>query len=174
MLQQTKGNLTEGLGQVVFMSMECKEGKVQRPRSKFIVLWMERDSQQTLTGQKVKSWVFGKSGIYRKSVSQFLKFHPSAGTCMRSSIIYPSIPFQFGVLVQLLNESGFVLLQAKQVKSLCLMRFSALWSSILLLLLSRFSRVRLCNPRDDSPPGSPFPGILQARTLEWVAITQKQ
>ena len=28
----------------------------------------------------------------------------------------------------------------------------------------------LCNPRDGSPPGSPVPGILQARTLEWVAI----
>ena len=29
----------------------------------------------------------------------------------------------------------------------------------------------LCDPRDDSPPGSPIPGILQARTLEWVAIS---
>ena len=29
----------------------------------------------------------------------------------------------------------------------------------------------LCNPRDSSPPGSPVPGILQARTLEWVAIS---
>ena len=28
----------------------------------------------------------------------------------------------------------------------------------------------LCDPRDISPPGSPVPGILQARTLEWVAI----
>ena len=28
----------------------------------------------------------------------------------------------------------------------------------------------LCDPRDSSPPGSPIPGILQARTLEWVAI----
>ena len=28
----------------------------------------------------------------------------------------------------------------------------------------------LCDP-DDSPPGSPVPGILQARTLEWVAIS---
>ena len=27
----------------------------------------------------------------------------------------------------------------------------------------------LCDPRDGSPPGSPIPGILQARTLEWVA-----
>ena len=42
---------------------------------------------------------------------------------------------------------------------------------ILLLLLSCFSRVHLCDPRDGSPPGSPIPGILQARTLEWVAIS---
>ena len=28
----------------------------------------------------------------------------------------------------------------------------------------------LCNPIDGGPPGSPVPGILQARTLEWVAI----
>ena len=28
----------------------------------------------------------------------------------------------------------------------------------------------LCDPIDGSPPGSPTPGILQARTLEWVAI----
>ena len=29
----------------------------------------------------------------------------------------------------------------------------------------------LCDPRDGSPPGSPVPGILQARMLEWVAIS---
>ena len=29
----------------------------------------------------------------------------------------------------------------------------------------------LCDPKDGSPPGSPVPGILQARTLEWVAIS---
>ena len=29
----------------------------------------------------------------------------------------------------------------------------------------------LCDPRDGSPPGFPVPGILQARTLEWVAIS---
>ena len=29
----------------------------------------------------------------------------------------------------------------------------------------------LCDPTDHSPPGSPIPGILQARTLEWVAIS---
>ena len=29
----------------------------------------------------------------------------------------------------------------------------------------------LCNPIDGSPPGFPVPGILQARTLQWVAIS---
>ena len=29
----------------------------------------------------------------------------------------------------------------------------------------------LCDPIDGSPPGSPLPGILQARTLEWAAIS---
>ena len=41
----------------------------------------------------------------------------------------------------------------------------------LLLLLSHFSPVRLCDPTDGSPPGSSVPGILQARMLEWVAIS---
>ena len=33
------------------------------------------------------------------------------------------------------------------------------------------SCLTLCDPRDSSPPGSAIPGILQARTLEWVAIS---
>ena len=41
-----------------------------------------------------------------------------------------------------------------------------------MMMLSRFSRVlTLCDPIDGSPPGSAIPGILQARTLEWVAIS---
>ena len=43
---------------------------------------------------------------------------------------------------------------------------------LLLLLLSRFSCVWLCwDPIDYSPPGSSVCGILQVRTLEWVAIS---
>ena len=42
---------------------------------------------------------------------------------------------------------------------------------LLLLLLSCFSCVRLCDPIDSSPPGSPVLGILQARTLEWIAVS---
>ena len=33
------------------------------------------------------------------------------------------------------------------------------------------SCLTLCDPIDGRPPGSPVPGILQARTLEWVAIS---
>ena len=33
------------------------------------------------------------------------------------------------------------------------------------------SHLTLCDPIDGSPPGSTVPGILQARTLEWVAIS---
>ena len=36
---------------------------------------------------------------------------------------------------------------------------------------SRQSCLTLCDPIDGNPPGSPIPGILQARTLEWVAIS---
>ena len=32
-------------------------------------------------------------------------------------------------------------------------------------------RLTLCDPIDSSLPGSPVPGTLQARTLEWVAIS---
>ena len=33
------------------------------------------------------------------------------------------------------------------------------------------SCLTLCDPIDGNPPGSPVPGILQARTLEWVGIS---
>ena len=33
------------------------------------------------------------------------------------------------------------------------------------------SCLTLCEPIDGSPPGSPIPGILKAKTLEWVAIS---
>ena len=44
-------------------------------------------------------------------------------------------------------------------------------SMLLLLLLNRLSFLTLCDSIDGSPPGSALPGILQARTLEGVAIS---
>ena len=52
-----------------------------------------------------------------------------------------------------------------------------IFEDVLLLLLGYAAAkslqlcLTLCNPVDGSPPGSPIPGILQARTLEWVAIS---
>ena len=49
--------------------------------------------------------------------------------------------------------------------------FPHLWRLYAAAAKSLQSCPTLCDPRDDSPPGSPIPGILQARTLEWVAIS---
>ena len=49
-----------------------------------------------------------------------------------------------------------------------------MWNSILIAAATAKSLQlcsTLCDPIEGSPPGSPVPGILQARTLEWVAIS---
>jgi len=57
-------------------------------------------------------------------------------------------------------------------------KMKAITSGFLILLSNAAAAAKslqscptLCDPRDGSPPGSPVPGILQARTLEWVAIS---
>ena len=58
-------------------------------------------------------------------------------------------------------------------------RWQILFSLRIVLILAVFaaaakslqSYLTLCDPIDSSPPGSPVPGILQARTLEWIAIS---
>ena len=52
--------------------------------------------------------------------------------------------------------------------SICTSRFVAAAAAAAVSLQSCLT---LCNPIDGNPPGSPVPGILQARTLEWVAIS---
>ena len=45
------------------------------------------------------------------------------------------------------------------------------WGAAAAAAKSLQSCLTLCNPVDSSPPGSAVPGVLQARTLEWVAIS---
>ena len=45
------------------------------------------------------------------------------------------------------------------------------WAAAAAAAKSLQSCLTLCDRIDGSPPGSPVPGILQARTLEWVAIS---
>ena len=49
--------------------------------------------------------------------------------------------------------------------------FTVSWSLLTYAAKSLQSCPTLCDPIDGSPPGSPIPGILQAKTLEWVAIS---
>ena len=60
----------------------------------------------------------------------------------------------------------------------CFLYSSSVYSCHLFLISSTSAAAKslqscptLCSPIDGSPPGSPVPGILQARTLEWVAIS---
>ena len=46
-----------------------------------------------------------------------------------------------------------------------------LWQKVTATVKSLQSCPTLCDPRDGNPPGSPIPGILQVRILEWVAIS---
>ena len=57
------------------------------------------------------------------------------------------------------------------MRLLWIVRSSCCLLSPLLAAKSLQSCPTLCNPIHGSLPGSPIPGILQARTLEWVAIS---
>ena len=77
--------------------------------------------------------------------------------------------FQARILewVAISSSRGIFLNQGLKLHLLCL---------LILYLLSRLAKSlqscpALCDPIDGSPPGSLVPGILQARTLEWVAIS---
>ena len=54
---------------------------------------------------------------------------------------------------------------------MCCLRTDAIHVAAAAAAKSLQSCPTLCDPIDGSPPGSPVPGILQARTLEWVAIS---
>ena len=76
-------------------------------------------------------------------------------------------------LILSLSTIGFLLLGSKMVLKkenrsfLTVLDFSLFAAAAKLLQ----SCPTLCDPIDSSPPGSPVPGILQARILEWIAIS---
>ena len=107
--------------------------------------------------------------------------------CIHSSG-YPILPTQLFSLAQSLNintpQPQENLLLSPNICSLFLCLsfphgLQALTFTLAILLLPLCAAAAkllqscptLCDPRDGSPPGSPIPGILQARTLEWVAIS---
>ena len=67
--------------------------------------------------------------------------------------------------------AGFVSSRMKAFKLQMVAQTSATVAAAAAAAKSLQSCPTLCDPIDGSPPGSPVPGILQARTLEWVAIS---
>ena len=63
--------------------------------------------------------------------------------------------------------------QKNQVPVVCVYIYTYIcaYNTVAAAAKSLQSRPTLCDPIDGSPPGSPVPGILQARTLEWVAVS---
>ena len=79
-----------------------------------------------------------------------------------------------GVTVHGLSGSGACGLFPDQGSSPCLLHWqgdSLPMTAAAAAAKSLQSCLTLCDPIDDSPPGSPVSGILRARTLEWVAIS---
>ena len=74
-------------------------------------------------------------------------------------------PFLYFCTILFLNDEDalFYFVKALVILQLCFIAAAA--------AKSLQSCPTLCDPIDGSPPGSPVPGILQASTLEWVAIS---
>ena len=81
------------------------------------------------------------------------------------------ISFLFLFLLLLFFSQLFVRPPQKTILPFCISSSWGCFWSLLAAAKSLQSCPTLCDPRDGSPPGSPFPGILQARTLEWIAIS---
>ena len=96
-----------------------------------------------------------------------------------NTCIYFSIPFLYiNTAYSLFFASGFsaiisLLLISKSslnANKICIFYAFLLVKLNIATAKSLQSCPTLCDPMGSSPPGSPVPGILQARTLEWVAI----
>ena len=71
---------------------------------------------------------------------------------------------------------GFFSVRRKRAMSWVILKHVSLHATITLYSAAAAAKSpqscpTLCDPIDSNPPGSPVPGILQARTLEWVAIS---
>ena len=111
--------------------------------------------------------------------SLLLRSIPQPFWFLRLSITYLSSPLSLLIIRKTKNE------RKKRWKSFCIFTFSQasflpwleqeitqlFYSAAAAAAKSLQSCPTLWDPIDSSPPGSPIPGILQARTLEWVAIS---
>ena len=86
-----------------------------------------------------------------------------------SKFVIVFLPRSKRLLISWLQSPSAVILEPKKIKSDTVSTVSP--SAAAAAAKSHQSCPTLCDPVDGSPPGSAIPGILQARTLEWVAIS---
>ena len=84
--------------------------------------------------------------------------------CMCNILHNDSLPY---VVCKFLYLHNNILLSEMQTNQRCLLTFLTFAATA----KSLQSCPTLCDPIDSNPPGFPIRGILQARTLEWVAIS---
>ena len=107
------------------------------------------------TGKGQFSFQFQRRAMPKKvqTTTQFYSFHMLARPCSKSvKLVFNSPEFHTMYSAYKLNPEFHTMYSAAAAKSLQ-------------------SCPTLCDPIDGSPPGSLVPGTLQARTLEWVAIS---
>ena len=94
-------------------------------------------------------------------------------TAAHSSILAWEIPYSATILPIKEHGISFILFVSSFISFTNILVFRVLVFCHLAAAAAKSlqSCPTLCDPRDGSPPGSPVPGILQARTLEWVAIS---
>ena len=83
------------------------------------------------------------------------------------------LPRSKGLLISSLQSPSAVILEPKKIKFVTVSTVSPSICHAVATAAAKSCQLcpTLCDPIDGSPPGSPVPGILQARTLEWVAIS---
>ena len=101
-------------------------------------------------------------------------------TIMNSNALNSDLSFGGGCIwsTQMLDHYHFVRIMGAKTWELFILVVASVTLSLLVGNVSAAAAAKslqlcptLCNPIDYSPAGSPIPGILQARTLEWVAIS---
>ena len=85
---------------------------------------------------------------------------------MLSRLVIAFLPSSKHLLISWLQSPSAVILEPKKIKSVTVSIAAAAAAA-----KSLQSCLTLCDPIDGSQPGFAVPGVLQARTLEWVAIS---
>ena len=142
-------------------------------------------NESTLLMRWPKYWSFSFSIIPSKEIPGLISFRMDWLALLAVQGTLKSLLQHHSSKASVLKHSAFRMVQLShpymttgKTIALTIWTFVGKVMSLLFNMLSAAAAAKslqlcptLCDPIDGSPPGSPFPGILQARTLEWVAIS---